>query len=111
MAGRFVLMGSNGGQYRFVLKAANGQVILTSERYTTKMGAMNGIQSVRANSPIDARYDRKSTINGLAMFNLKAANGEVIGASESYVSTAAREGGISSVKVNGPISPLDDQTT
>lgn len=111
MAGRFVLMGPSGGQYRFVLKAANGEIILYSERYTTKAGAMNGIQSVKANSPIDARYDRKSTVNGLPMFNLKAANGEVIGASESYSSDAAREGGISSVKANGPISPLDDQTT
>lgn len=111
MASKFLLVAHSGGQYSFVLKAANGETILTSERYATKAGAINGIESVKANSSIDARYDRKSTINGLPMFNLKAANGEVIGASESYSSISAREGGISSVKANGPVSPLDDQTT
>lgn len=111
MASRFVLMGSSAGQYRFVLKAANGEIILTSERYTTKAGAMNGIQSVKTNSPNDARYERKNTTNGQPMFNLKAANGEIIGTSEIYSSAHARDGGISAVKANGPKSSLDDQTT
>ncbi|MEL0610447.1 YegP family protein [Vibrio echinoideorum] len=36
--------------YYFVLKADNGQVIATSEMYTSKDGALNGIQSVKANA-------------------------------------------------------------
>lgn len=111
MASRYVLTGPSGGQYRFVLKAANGETILTSERYTTKAGANNGIQSVKTNSPTDARYVRKNAANGQPMFNLKAANGEIIGTSETYSSEAAREGGITSVKTNGPTAPTDDQTT
>lgn len=111
MASRYLLTGPSGGQYHFVLKAGNGETILTGERYTTKAGANNGIQSVKTNSSIDARYVRKNATNGKPMFNLKAANGEIIGSSETYSSDAAREGGITSVKVNGPSAPIDDRTT
>jgi uncharacterized protein YegP (UPF0339 family) len=55
MAGRFVLKKS-GAQYMFVLKAANGETIATSERYTTKSAAKNGIESVKKNAPT-ARTD------------------------------------------------------
>lgn len=109
MAARYILSRS-GVQYRFVLKAGNGETILTSELYTNKQGAQTGIASVRLNSPVDARYERKNAINGLPMFNLKGANGERIGTSEQYSSTTARETGIQSVKTNGPAAPVDDLT-
>lgn len=109
MAARYILSRS-GVQFRFVLKAGNGETILTSELYTNKQGAQGGIASVRLNSPLDARYERKNATNGLPMFNLKAANGERIGTSEQYSSTSARETGIQSVKTNGPTAPVDDQT-
>jgi uncharacterized protein YegP (UPF0339 family) len=44
------------------------------------------------------------------MFNLKAANHEVIGTSETYTTEAAREAGIASVKANAPTATVDDQT-
>lgn len=100
----------SGTQYMFNLKATNGQVILTSERYTTKAAALNGIASVKANSPIDARYNRLTSTNAKPYFTLKGANGAVIGRSEMYSSTTARETGIASVKANGPKSAIDDQT-
>lgn len=50
MAGKFVLKKS-GNQYTFALKAGNGEIIATSERYTTKAAAKNGIESVKANAP------------------------------------------------------------
>jgi uncharacterized protein YegP (UPF0339 family) len=109
MAARYVLSRS-GTHFKFVLKAGNGETILTSELYASKGGAQVGIESVRTNSPHDARYERKNASNGSPMFNLKAANGERIGTSETYSSTAAREGGIASVKTNGPSAPVDDQT-
>lgn len=109
MAGKYVLSRS-GTKYRFVLKAGNGETMLTSELYESKAGATNGIESVKTNSPVDARYVRKNASNGKPMFNLKAANGEIIGTSETYSSDAAREGGIASVKTNGPTATTDDQT-
>ncbi len=37
-------------QYRFRLKATNGEIILSSEGYTQKSSCMNGIESVRKNA-------------------------------------------------------------
>ena len=109
MASKYILKKS-GDQFHFVLKAANGEPILNSERYTTKAGAQTGIESVRTNSPHEARYERKDASNGSPMFNLKAANGERIGTSETYSSATARDAGIASVKTNGSTAVLDDQT-
>lgn len=98
------------GQFHFTLHAGNGEAILQSERYTTKQAALGGIDSVKANSPLDQRYDRKLASDGRPMFNLTATNGQVIGTSETYSSTSARETGIASVKTNGPTSAVIDET-
>ncbi|MBM6399880.1 YegP family protein [Phycicoccus sonneratiae] len=50
MAAKFVLTKS-GTQFMFNLKAGNGEIIATSERYTTKRAALDGIDSVKANAP------------------------------------------------------------
>lgn len=94
----------------FNLKAGNGEIILTSERYTAKSGAENGIESVRENSPFDERYDRRTSSANQPYFVLKAANGQVIGKSEMYSSTAARDNGIESVKSNGSTTAVSDLT-
>ncbi len=110
MAGKFELYTDKAGEYRFRLKAGNGQIILASEGYKQKASAENGIASVRKNAPEDARYERKETKSGGHMFNLKATNGQVIGTSESYTTTAARDNGVESVKNNAPDASLDDQS-
>lgn len=51
MAGKFELYKDSSGQYRFRLKAGNGEVIASSEAYSSKAGAENGIASVKKNSP------------------------------------------------------------
>jgi uncharacterized protein YegP (UPF0339 family) len=51
MAGKFVLKKDAGGQFRFNLLASNGQVIASSEAYTTKAAALNGIDSVKRHAP------------------------------------------------------------
>ncbi len=111
MAGKFVISTTKDGQYMFNLKAANGQVILTSERYQTRDSALNGIDSVRKNALLDERYERRTASNGEPYFVLKAANHQEIGRSEMYSSEAAMENGIASVKKNAPEATLDDQTT
>lgn len=109
MSGWYVLKRS-GDQYMFNLKAGNGETILTSERYVSKNGAHSGIASVQANSPKDERYERKTSSSGQPYFVLKAGNGEPIGSSEMYSSTAARDKGIESVKANGPTTDVRDET-
>ncbi|CAN0656798.1 YegP family protein [Nitratireductor aquimarinus] len=110
MAGKFELYKDKAGEFRFRLKAGNGEIILASEGYKQKSSAENGIESVRTNSPKDERYERKDTSSGKPMFNLKASNGQVIGTSESYSSESARENGIQSVKNNAPDAKLEDLT-
>lgn len=108
--GKFVITKRTNGEFQFNLKAGNGQTILSSEGYSTKAACTNGIESVKTNSQDDGRYDRKESSNGKPYFNLKATNGQIIGSSEMYESTSARENGIESVKKNAPDATTDDQT-
>ena len=99
--GKFVVRQTPTG-IKFDLKAGNGQVILTSEVYTTKAACLNGVESVKKNAQEDARFEKLESKNGKPYFNLKATNGQVIGTSELYESVAARDNGIESVKKNAP---------
>ena len=110
MAGKFELKKSKNDKYFFSLLAGNGQTILGSEMYETKASALNGIESVKKNSPDDARYDRLTGKKGEPYFVLKAANHQVIGNSQMYASESSRDNGIASCKTNGPTAPTDDQT-
>jgi len=110
MAGKFELKKSASGQFMFNLKAANNQVILTSELYTEKAGAQNGIASVKQNAGTDANYERKISKKGEPFFVLKAPNGQIIGKSEMYASAKAMENGIASVKANAPGASVAEVT-
>lgn len=110
MAGKFEVYKDQGGEFRFRLKAANGQPILASEGYKTKVSCLNGVESVKKNAPDDTKYERKLSNSGKPMFNLKATNGQVIGTSQLYESEASRDNGIESVRKNAPDAVLDDQT-
>lgn len=110
MAGYFELKPAAGGQFTFNLKAGNHEVILSSERYTSKEGAIAGIASVQKNAPSDERYQRKTAKDGSPFFTLVATNGQTIGRSEMYSSASAMEGGIASVKSNAPGAPTKDLT-
>lgn len=107
MSGKFELKNS-GDQFMFNLLAGNGQIVLTSERYTTKAAAQNGIESVKSNAGNDERYEL--TESGVR-FNLKAANGQVIGTSQSYSSESAAKDGMDAVKRAAEGATTDDQTT
>lgn len=110
MAGKFEIYKDKKGEFRFRLKAGNGQTILASEGYAAKSGCTNGINAVKTNALDDARYERKEASSGKPMFNLKSTNGQVIGTSELYESVAARENGIESAKKNAPDAIVEDLT-
>jgi uncharacterized protein YegP (UPF0339 family) len=110
MHSRFVLQ-SSGNQFTFNLKAAgNAEIILTSERYTRKESALEGIESVRAHACSEDSFRRRRSRAGQPYFVLKAHNGEVIGTSEMYASRAAREAGIEAVRAHAPKARLEDRT-
>ncbi len=108
MAGKFEVKQTENGQYMFNLKAGNGQIILTSQRYQAKDGALKGVESVKAHAADDANFERKTSAAGEPYFVLKAANGQIIGQSEMYTSAAACENGIASVKANAPDALVAD---
>ena len=50
MAGKFEVYQDKAGGFRFRLKAANGEIIASSESYKSKASALKGVESVRANA-------------------------------------------------------------
>ncbi|MCF6294292.1 MAG: YegP family protein [Flavobacteriaceae bacterium] len=108
--GKFEIKTDKSGKHRFNLKSGNGQVILTSQGYSSKSGCENGIESVRKNSQNDSMFDRCTAKNGSPYFCLKSSNGQVIGNSEMYSSASAMENGIASVRSNAPKATVVDNT-
>ncbi|GGG52289.1 YegP family protein [Epilithonimonas arachidiradicis] len=108
--GKFIITKRKDGEYQFNLKAGNGEIILTSEGYLTKSGCKNGIESVKINSQIDSRFERRTSTNDKDYFVLKAGNGEIIGKSQLYSTKQGMENGIASVKQNAPTAETIDET-
>ena len=121
--GKFVIKQTSTG-VKFDLKATNGQVIATSEVYTTDAACKNGIESVMKNAPVAAVENQ--TIEGFAAekhpkfevyadkagefrFRLKATNGQVIATSEGYTTLANCLNGVESVKKNAVDAPIVEE--
>lgn len=103
---KFEITKRKNGEFQFNLKASNGQVILTSEGYTTKSACHSGVESVKKNATDDSKFEKKASKDGKLYFNLKASNGQVIGTSETYESESSRNNGIESVKKNAPVAEV-----
>lgn len=119
--GRFVIRKVPSG-IKFDLKAANGQVIATSEVYETTASCQKGIASVRKNAPLahfedhtitdytpagNPKFELYTDKAGGFRFRLKARNGKIIAISESYTTKLACENGIESVKHNAPEAEIE----
>ena len=114
--GKFVVKETKAG-VKFDLKAGNGEVIATSEVYTTKAACVKGIESVKKNSAVanvedqtvegfekvkHPKFDIYEDKSGEFRFRLKASNGEVIAQSEGYKAKASCKNGVESVVKNAP---------
>lgn len=121
--GKFVMRKTNTG-VKFDLKATNGQVIATSEVYTTAAACKKGIASVTKNAPVAAVEDQ--TVEGYAVeknpkfeiytdkagefrFRLKATNGQIIATGEGYKTHANCVKGIESIKKNAVDAPIVEE--
>ena len=102
MAGKFECYTDKAGEFRFRLKAGNGNTILSSEGYKSKAGCANGIESVRKNSQDPDRFAKKETDSGKFRFNLTAKNSQIIGSSQNYTSESGCDNGMKSVASNAP---------
>ncbi len=110
MPGKFEVYKDKGGEFRFRLKAANGQNILSSEGYKSKDSCMAGVASVQKNSQTPERFVKKTTPSGKFRFNLTATNGQTVGTSQSYASESGCNNGMKSVANCAPGAKIDDQT-
>ena len=112
--GKFVVKTVKMG-FMFNLKAGNGEIIATSEVYTSEAACMSGIESVRKNAPIanledqtvaepaaaaNPKFEVYTDKAGEFRFRLKARNGEIIAASEGYTAKASCLNGVESVRKN-----------
>ena len=119
--GKFVVKATKTG-FVFNLKAGNGEVIATSEVYTTEAACMKGVESVRKNAA-EAKFEDQTVTEVAAVtnpkfemytdkagefrFRLKARNGEVIAVSEGYKAKASCLNGIDSVRRNAPDAAVE----
>src|SRR5262245_40362966 len=81
MSAKFERQKAADGHFHFHLKAANGEIIFSSQEYKAKASALGGIESVKANAHVDAHFERKTSHGEQPYFVLKAANGETVGCS------------------------------
>jgi uncharacterized protein YegP (UPF0339 family) len=95
------------GQYYYRLRAANGEIVLSGEGYTSKQSCLEGIAAVSGNAADMTRYHRHNDYMNYT-FVLKAANGEIIGRSESYITPAGRDAGICAVKRSAGLAAVED---
>lgn len=93
-----VLFNETTAKYRFNLFAKNGQIVLSSEQYTTESAAFNGAFAVQAEGTESTHYAVKQNTAGGFYFNLSAQNGQIIGTSQQYTTKAAAESAISSMQ-------------
>lgn len=97
MAGTFEIYKDRASEFRFRLKASNGETVLASEGYKSKSSATKGARSVQNNCRDESCFEKKTTASGKFRFNLRARNHQVIGTSESYNTEAARNNGIKAI--------------
>ena len=118
--GKFIVKETKTG-IKFDLKANNGEIIATSEVYTTEAACLKGIESVRNNCLSEVedqtvenvetlkhpKYEMYLDKAGEYRFRLKARNGEIIATSEGYKAKASCLNGIDSIKRNAPEAPIE----
>ena len=119
--GKFVVKATKTG-FVFNLKAGNGEVIATSEVYTTEAACMKGVESVRKNAAeakledqtvaevaavTNPKFELYTDKTGEFRFRLKARNGEIIAVSEGYKAKASCLNGIDSVRRNAPDAAVE----
>lgn len=107
LSGKFVIYKDKAGEWRFCLKAGNGEVILVSEGYKQKSGCENGVASVKKNAADEAQFEFRMSPNDKPFFYLRAGNHQVVGRSQLYESNGARKNGIRSVMMHAPDASIE----
>lgn len=110
MPAKFQIKKARNGKFYFNYLAANGEIVLTSQMYASKVTAKKGIASVQANSPELDQFEGNTNKKGEHYFVLKAKNRQVIGTSEGYAGKTGMKNGMKSVSKNAPKAGVEDIT-
>ena len=102
--GSFEILKTENGRFYMVLKASNGQRILTGFFYSTEEKAKDAVGKVKERAGHDANFDIRSDKQWY--FFVKGEDGKAIAHSERYTTEAAMKKGIESVKKNAPDAAL-----
>ena len=106
---RYVITKKDNGDYQFDLESDTGNVIFTSESFSTKKNCKKGINSVKSNALLPNQYERKKEEDE-SYFILRSQKGKIMGMSQSYKSESGFENAILSVMQTAPDAPMDDQS-
>ena len=119
--GKFAVKETKSG-IKFDLLATNGQVVASSQVYSSKATCLSGIESVKANAPVanfedqtvegfetlkHPKFEVYTDKSGEYRFRLKAKNGQIIAVGEGYKAKAGCLNGIESIKKNAPDAPIE----
>jgi uncharacterized protein YegP (UPF0339 family) len=94
--GKVQLWKSSDSQFRFHVVSGNGRILLTSEGYTSRTGALNGILSVLDNGVDPAMYLLNKTPTDRYSLHLRAANWETIAFTQAYSTKSSAKRAITS---------------
>ena len=121
--GKFVIKEAKTG-YMFNLKAGNGEIIATSEVYSSIDACKNGVASVAKNAPVanledqtvegfetmkNPKFEVYADKRGEFRFRLKATNGQIIAVGEGYKAKASCLKGIESIRKNAPEAKIEEE--
>ena len=118
--GKFVMKTTKTG-FVFNLKASNGEIIASSQVYSTEAACRKGIESVRRNAAVANLEDQ--TVEGFAVaknpkfeiytdkagefrFRMKARNGQIVATGEGYKKKPSCLNGVDSIRRNAPDAPV-----
>jgi uncharacterized protein len=110
MKPKFEIRRTSNGKYMFNLRAANDQVILTSQMYGSRESAEVAIGSVKENAGLEERFEQKIGAGGKPHFVLRDIHRQIIATSEVYTSREGMLHGIASVKRNAPLAETVDHS-
>jgi len=118
--GKFIVKPAAKNGFMFNLIASNGKVICTSQVYANESSCLSGIESVKKNSRskiedqtvegysklTNPKYEIFKDSGDKYRFRLKAMNGEIVAASQGYMSKESTKKGIASISVNAVDAPI-----
>jgi hypothetical protein len=86
------------GQFHFNLFAKNGEIVLSSESYTSEAAAWNGAFAVQDAANVATNFAIKTATDGRFYFTLSAQNGQIVGMSQMYTTKESAQAGVTSVQ-------------